>query len=228
VLGTEELLEPEELDSCESATPMLPADEAFADPLEGADIELVDVGVIDVRAGDRSLALEPQSFPGLMSLMQGAIYGTTDGEGTAWEGGADWTFGAKGGSGVGSFEVSTEAPDELVVLRIGSDDPTVSTPVVERALDLPVRWEAGQHDDTIRIEIVWTQLGTEMHLRCAAVDDGAFAVSAALLRPIADPSLITSVRLLVTRERRRPFGAPGLDEGVLVLSLAEAYEARIR
>lgn len=227
LLGTEDLLEPEELDSCEAPTPVL-RDEALSDPLEGADIELVDVGVIDVRAGDRSLALEPQSFPGLMSLLQGAIYGTTDADGVAWQNGADWTFGSKGASGIGPFEVSTEAPDELVVLRIAADDPAIRTPVVERALDLPVRWEAGARDDVVRIEIGWTQLGTEMRLRCAASDDGAFSVPASLLRQLPDASLATSVRILVQRERRRAFGTAGLDEGVLLVSLAETFEARVR
>lgn len=228
LLGAEDLLEPEDVDSCEAPTSVLLRDDAASDPHEGADIELVDVGVIDVRSPERAFALEPQSFPGLMSLLQGAIYGTTEGEGVAWQSGVDWTFGAKGASGIGPFEVSADAPDELVVLRIGPDDPTMTAPTVERALDLPVRWEAGQREDVVRIELAWTQLGTEMRLRCAATDDGSFSVPASLLRQLPDASLVGSLRVAVTRERRRPFGATGLDEGVLLVSLAETFEARLR
>ena len=228
VLGTGDLMEPEELDACEAPAPVLPREEMVGDQLEGSEIELVDVGVVDVRAGDRSLVLEPQSFPGLMSLLQGAIYGTTDGEGVPWEAGADWTFAARGASGIGGFEVTTDAPDELVVLRIGADDPTVARPLVERALDLPIRWEAGRHDDVVSIEIDWAQLGTEMRLRCAAADDGAFVVPASMLRQLPDPSILTSPRVVVRRERRRPFAAAGLDEGLLVVSLEETFDARVR
>ena len=42
---------------------------------------------------------------------------------------------------------------------------------VERALDLPVRWETGQPGDVVRIELGWTQLGMEMCLRCVAADE---------------------------------------------------------
>jgi len=228
VLGTAELFEPEELDTCEPPTSVLPREEMVGDQFDSSEIELVDVGVIDVRAGDRAIVLEPQSFPGLMSLLQGAIYGTTDGQGLAWEQGVDWTFASRGASGIGSFEVAVDAPEELSVLRIGADDPAVVRPLVERALDLPIVWEAGRHDDVVRIEIGWTQFGTEMRLRCAATDDGSFVVPVSLLRQLPDPSMLTSARVVVQRERRRPFGAGGLDEGQLVMSLTETFDARVR
>jgi hypothetical protein len=188
----------------------------------------VDVGVIDVRAGDHLLSLEPQSFPGLLSLLQGAIYGTSDGEGATWQPGAEWAFSSRGATGVGAFEVAMEAPDELVVQRIGVDDPSLVPPTIERGAELPVRWEAGSRDDVVRIELSWTQLGTEMRLSCAAADDGAFVVPGALLRQLPDPAIVLSPRLVIRRERRRAFGATGLDEGVLVVSLTETFDARVR
>ena len=228
LLGTEELSEPEALDECSAATPVLPGEELVGDQLEHSEIELVDVGVIDVRAGDRSLTLEPQSFPGLLSLLQGAIYGTSDAGGAAWDPGTEWTFSARGTTGVGAFEIMAEAPGELVVQRIGADDPALVPPTIERGADLPVRWEAGSRDDVVRIELGWSQLGTEMRIACAAVDDGAFVVPAWLLRQLPDPALVASPRVAVRRERRRAFGASGLDEGILLVSQTDTFGARVR
>jgi hypothetical protein len=230
LVGFGEISDPEEIDACGPPIPVLPGEELVGSVLERSEIELVDVGTIDVRAGDRSLSLEPQSFPGLLNLLQGAVYGSSEGEGTAWEPGAEWSFAARGASGIGPFEAVTEAPEELVVLRVGGDDPTVVPPFVERAADLPVRWEsgAGSRDDVVHIELVWNQLGTEMRLTCAAGDDGVFVVPASVLRQIPDPAVVASPRLLVRRERRRAFGAAGLDEGVVVVSLTESFDARVR
>jgi len=230
LIGFGELSGPEEVDACEPPTPVLPNEELVGGVLERSEIELLDVGTIEVRAGDRSLSLEPQSFPGLLNLLQGAVYGASEGEGIAWEPGAEWSFAARGASGVGPFDAVTEAPEELVVQRVGSDDPSVVSPVVERGVDLPLRWEAGPsaRDDVVRIELAWTQLGTEMRLACAASDDGAFVVPAGILRQLPDGALVASPRLLVRRERRRGFGALGLDEGVVVVSLAESFDVRVR
>lgn len=230
LIGFGEISDPEEIDACGLPVPVLPGEELVGSVLERSEIELVDVGTIDVRAGDRSLSLEPQSFPGLLNLLQGAIYGSSEGEGIAWEPGAEWSFAARGASGIGPFEAITEAPDELVVLRVGGDDPTVVPPFVERAADLPVRWEPGaeSREDVVRIELVWTQLGTAMRLSCAAADDGGFVVPASALRQLPDPALVASPRLLVRRERRRTFGATGLDDGVVVVSLTESFDARVR
>lgn len=229
LIGIGDLSEPDELDACEPATQVLPGEELVGGELERSEIELVDVGVIDVRAGDRSLSLEPQSFPGLLSLLQGAIYGSSEGEGARWEPGAEWSFSSRGASGIGPFDAATDAPEELVVLRVGADDPTMAPPLVERGTELPVRWEPGTgRDDVVRIELSWTQLGTEMRLRCAATDDGLFVVPASALRQLPDASLVASPRLVVRRERRRAFGAAGLDEGVVVISLTESFDARVR
>lgn len=228
LIGVGDLSEPEELDACEAPATVL-RDEELGGELDRSEIELVDVGVIEVRAGDRSLSLEPQSFPGLLSLLQGAIYGSSEGEGVGWEGGAEWTFSARGAAGVGGFDATVEAPQELTVLRVGSDDPNLVPPTVERGLDLPIRWDPGtSHDDVVRIELGWTQFGTEMRVRCAAVDDGSFVIPASVLRQLPDAALVTAPRLVLHRERRRGFGAAGLDEGVVVVSLTESFDARVR
>ncbi|MBI2897221.1 MAG: hypothetical protein HYY06_26930 [Deltaproteobacteria bacterium] len=228
ILGIDGLDEPVELDSCDAPTALSLADDVAVEEMGRAEIDLVDVGPIDVRAGSRSLRLEPQSFPGLLDVLSGAVYGADEREGIEWSSGADYSFLAGGALDIGSFEAVGSAPDELVVLRVGGDDPTLGTAAIERQLDLLLRWEPGDQRDTLRVDLTWSQLGTEMRLECNAIDDGAFVIPASVLRQVPEGAFAVSPRVTMHRVRRRSFAAPGLDEGVLLFEQSETFPVRIR
>jgi hypothetical protein len=228
ILGIGDLDEPIDLDACEAPAALSMDDDLALEEMGRAAIELVDVGPIEMHAGGQIRELEPQSFPGLLNVLSGAVYGTDERDGTDWNPGQDYAFLARGGSEVGAFEAIGSAPDELNVVKIGGDDPTLVVPTVDRGLDLPVRWEPGDSHDTVRIDLTWDQLGTNMGMSCTALDDGSFSVPASMLRQVPDGAFAASPRLTVRRVRRRPFVAPGLDEGILLFDLSEAYTVRIR
>jgi hypothetical protein len=185
-----------------------------------AEVRLLDVGPIDVRAGDQALRMDPHRFPDLWNVVSGVLYGL---EGDLPL--ATWRFSAQGdgAAGVGSFEVEAPAPEDLAQVRAGDAalaDAAGAPVTLVRHAPLAVRWARGADED--RVAIAFEGSGTVV---CGARDDGAFDVDAATVDRIAE-LLHAGGTMSVHRVRTRPFTAPGLDAGTLVFDLS--VRARVR
>ncbi len=180
-----------------------------------AEVRLLDVGPVDVRAGDLPVRLLPRRFPDLWNVVSGVLYGVAP---VALPQGA-WRFTAQGDarSGVGAFDVEGQAPDDLMGVRVGEVPlplPSNSAAVLPRHGALNVRWNRGYTDD--KIAVVFEGAGTMV---CGARDEGWLDIDAATMDRVAD-LLRNGGTLSVHRLRARPFTATGLDGASLVFDLA--------
>lgn len=190
-----------------------------SDPLR-AEVRLLDVGDVDVQAGGMSLQMHPRRFPDLWNVVSGSLYGV---EGPMPMG--TWRFTARGSaeSGVGAFEVSEEAPETMMAVRVGDVALPLGAglvPSLALGHGLPVRWQRGHGDD--RVAIVFEGNGSMV---CGANDTGAFDLDASGVERVREV-LRNGGTVSVHRMRSRPFVAQGLDAATLVFDLA--VRARVK
>ncbi len=195
----------------------------------GAFVELVDVGAIvfhgtDVR-GAGAIRLEPRSFPDLLSVVSGVVY-AQDAEGSSMAAGAEISFAARGGAGVGFLEATAIVPEEIAGLRVGRQDPLFGAPVLTRGADLEVAWDAGAAGNEVRIELGWLEPAGPVVVSCRAMDDGEFVVPGSRTRLVPELGS-TDLSLTVRRVRRSAIAASGLDEGTLVVEQSVTFAVRL-
>lgn len=192
------------------------------DPLGslGAEVELLDVGTIQVRVADTEARLSPRAFPDLASVIAGVFY-AGDAELAVPRPGVDeYAFQAAGSHELPAFDAVVPAPTEARDLRV--DGSLVTEPVVlSRDGGFDVAWAAGDARDTVEIEV-------RAHgdvLACAARDDGSFRVDADSLAILApDPAATLRVR----RVRVTPLDVPGVDDAYARVTVTRTLDVELR
>lgn len=199
------------------------ADDALgADPLGvgSAEVELLDVGTIQVRVAGTEARLSPRAFPDLASVLAGVFY-AGDAELAVPRADLDeYAFRAAGSDEIAAFDAVVPAPAEPAELRI---DGTMAGEVGSLSRDggFDVVWAAGDPRDTIEIEV-------RAHgdvLACAANDDGAFRVDAESLAILAPDGGAT---LRVRRVRVTPVDVPGLDDAYARVTVTRTVDVDLR
>lgn len=186
--------------------------------LEGsrAEVRLLDVGSLEVRAGDRALHLEPRRFPDLWNVVSGVIY-STDGDLPA----NTWRFSAAGAQvgRVPAFEVEARSPDELSSVQLAEQSLTEGATAVLPRRGFSVRWARGDRDDAI--SVVFEQAGAEGTSRvvCTARDEGSLEVDGVWADRVGDMAARGGATITVHRLRARPFVLTGVDQAQVVFDL---------
>ena len=192
-------------------------------PLD-ADVQLVDVGALDVRLENEGRAtgaslLVARTFPDVASVMAGVFYA---GEAQLPLPRADrdsYVVRASGSPEIGSFRVAVAAPAEVAILVYGDEDGRVAR---DRSLDFS--WvpggEQGGAPDVIELELA-SRGGT---LVCTAADDGAFRIEPAALSQLA---VDQDAELVVRRVRVRAFDAEGLDSAFARVAITRSERVAI-
>ena len=193
-------------------------------PLD-ADVELVDVGALDVRlegvgTATPSSILVARTFPDVASVMAGVFYA---GEASLPLPRADrdaYVVRASGGRDIGAFAVAVTAPAEVAVLVYGDEEGRVAR---DRSLDFswaPGTVQSGAHD-VVELELA-SRGGT---IVCTAADDGAFRIEPAMLSQLAADA---QAELVVRRVRMHAFDAPGLDAAFARVAITRSSRVAIR
>ncbi len=189
-----------------------------------AEARLLDVGAIDVRAGERSLHLEPRRFPDLWDVVSGVIYGTD----SDWRPGT-WHFTARGNaqSRVAAFELDARAPDDLTNVVVADQPLVAGATIAVSARAFGVRWSRGDTNDSVRVvfESVTSTAGTSS-ISCTARDDGALDVDATWADRIAD-ALRDGGRITAHRVRVHAITLPSMDAARVVFDLSLGATARV-
>jgi hypothetical protein len=192
--------------------------ELFA--LEGAEVELLDVGAIHVRVEGAETRLVPRAFPDLASVLAGVFYAgdstllIPDGSTT------EYAFAATGSEDVPAFEAVVPAPHDVLDLRV--DGAGVEEPVtILRDAGAELTWIAGDLRDVVEIEI---RSQGEL-LACAARDDGSFVIRGAALSTLRSDE---TSELLVRRVRVTPIDVPGLEDAFARIAVARALPSAVR
>lgn len=195
-----------------------------------ASVELLDVGVIEVRVGEAEARLVPRTFPELARVAAGFFY-AGDAQLGAVRADLDvYSFRAEGSAELPGFEVAVPVPAELVDVRL--DGVALTAPpgelgmadgiaLITRARDLDVTWEGLDPRDQVELELV----SAGATVVCRARDDGAFRVPAAALAPLTPDE---SARLVLRRVRVQPFDAAGVDVAYVRLASTHAFDAVVR
>lgn len=192
----------------------------------GADVELVDVGALEVGVADTEARLAPRTFPDLASVMAGVFY-AGDPELAMPEPELDeYRFVAEGSPEVGGFDVVVPAPSAPSGVAVMGADGTSATldghlTEVTTTDALTFLWDGDDPRDFVELEL--TSLGQT--LTCLARDEGAFQVEAADLAALGpDPE----ARLTVRRVRVSPFDADGMDVAFARVAASRDYSLSIR
>ncbi|MBL8604515.1 MAG: hypothetical protein JNK72_21490 [Myxococcales bacterium] len=183
----------------------------------GAEVRLLDVGPIDLVAGERALRMNPRRFPDLWNVVSGVLYGVD----SALPMGV-WRFTSPGNPavGVGAFDVSGASPEPLAAVTLndlplqGGAEATVQLP---RRGGLALRWQRSPRAE--EGDLVTVAFEGAGQMVCAARDEGALDLDAATLDR-ARELLREGGAVSVHRLRARPFVAPGVDTATLVFDLA--------
>ncbi len=212
-----------ELDACAIVDGDVPL------PLD-ADVELVDVGELDVRLESAGLpfarsTLVARTFPDVASVMAGVFYA---GEATLPlpQPNTDaYVVEASGGRGavghaVGAFRVEVTAPPEVAAVVFGDDEGRVAR---DRSLDFSWVPGSGQGGapDVVELEIA-SRGGT---LLCTAADDGAFRIEPSQLSALAADD---DAELIVRRVRVRAFDAEGLESAFARVAITRSERVVVR
>lgn len=205
---------------------------AIADPAgeigaEDADVELMDVGALEVNVADTEARLVPRTFPDLASVMAGVFY-AGDAELAVPEPEMDeYRFVAEGSVEVGGFDVVVPAPAAPSGLVIMGADGTSASLDEERLTEigtadaLTLYWDGEDPRDLVELEL--TSGGQT--LSCLAPDEGSFRVEAHDLAAVpTDPE----ARLTVRRVRLSPFDVEGMDAAFARVAASRDYPLSIR
>ena len=189
-----------------------------------AEVRLMDVGPIDVRAGDRMLHLEPRRFPDLWNVVSGVVY-ATDGDLPS----DNWHFAAPGNaqSHMPAFDVEARAPEDLVGISI-ADQAFVANGIVSiPRRGFSIRWTRGERDDGVIV--AFESAGTAEHastISCAARDEGSLDIDNAWADRIVALAQ-SGATVTVHRVRARAFNAPQVDSANVVFDLSIRGRAQL-
>jgi len=191
-----------------------------------AEARLLDVGVLEVRAGNQALELEPKRFPDIWHVVSGVIYAADeDIPGETWR----FVAGGNPASRVGAFEVEARSPEPLsnLVLADQGYGPSFTVQIPRRAFFL--RWTRGNHEDTVSITFESSNLSGERGtpITCSAKDDGLLMIDSVWADRIVDlAGNASEIQTIVRRQRSLPFTIPQVDSATLVFDWSVRGTAR--
>ena len=184
-----------------------------------AEVELLDVGDVEVRVAGTRTRMRSRTFPDLAGMVAGVFYAQDATLGPAQSDVDEYVI-AAGGRELPGFEVVAVAPagfGELLVDGLEPDD----AGFVDRSVDVELQWDAGDPRDRVEIDLV---AGGAV-LECDARDDGLFRIDAATLGMIdADED----ARMVVRRVRTQPFDAPGIDAAWVDVASSQSLRLAVR
>jgi hypothetical protein len=171
-----------------------------------AEARLLDVGSIDVQAGDRSLRLEPRRFPDLWNVVSGVIYATDENLSAD-----EWHFTSSGNAAthMAGFDVTVRAPDDLASVSISDQGFSAGGSVTLPRHAFQVRWSRGDANDAVLFAVESAPgADTPASIECAGHDEGVIDVDATAADRIA---YLARAGATVSLHRFRSNGFTGLQ-----------------
>lgn len=184
-----------------------------------AQVELLDVGDVEVRVAGTRTRMMSRTFPDLAGMVAGVFYAQDATLGAARADVDEYVITAEGRELPG-FEVVAVAPtgfSELTVDGLSPDD----VGYLDRGVDVELQWDAGDPRDQVEVDLV---AGGAV-LECVVRDDGSFRIGSDALSLVdADED----ARLVVRRVRTQPFDAPGIDAAWVDVASTQTLRLAVR
>ncbi|MDP3275427.1 MAG: hypothetical protein Q8Q09_09555 [Deltaproteobacteria bacterium] len=204
-------------------TPALPAElgcHVLSDDLQmapRAEVQLVNVGALDVHSDGQAIHLVPRRVPDLFQLVSGVVY-AAEGE----LAGSRWQFRAEGNrhASVPSFEVEALAPSSLLSVTLDAQSVAPSSTLTLGTAPHVLRWSRGESSD--RVTITFEPASPDASqpvIRCVADDSlGVFQLDSAWSDRVT--RTLPGGRVTVHRMRTRPFALQGFESAAVVFDLS--------
>lgn len=183
--------------------------------------QLLDVGNLELRAGQQRLPLRIQLLPAIIDATRGVRYEGAAEHGRGILSAGQLQLAATGGDGVAAFSVAVRVPRPVRITFVGEQPPQAGI-VRGVAANSEIRLRWGSVDGAAELElIVGMQSAAEPGwLRCRLRDDGEFAVPAELAAKLPARSEQRPWVLMLVRRARAAIG--GFAGSALVIELADA------
>ncbi len=185
-----------------------------AEPPSRAQVQLLDVGRLEVQTEHDGILLEPRRLPDLFHVVSGVVYA---GEGAFT--GNTWHFRADGSSAsrVPSFSLSAAGPEPLTSITLGTSvlsavEASHGVSLAEGSIAL--RWPAGESGDRVMIELTSPSAPS---IVCVADDAlGAFEIE----RSWRDRMSAHDTVMVLHRLRSRSFTLASMEHAAMVFDFS--------
>jgi len=192
-------------------------EEAFDSP--DAQVELLDVGDIEIRVADSRSQVVPRMFPDLAGLVGGHIYAEDVDLGAARADQDEYFLQAGGGEAAG-FDLVAVAPVGFSQVHIDGY-PSFEGAPLDRSLGVDVAWDAGDTLDEVEIDVIG---GGEV-VHCRGADDGAFHISPENLSELPSDE---DARMVIRRVRWQLLDSVEFESAWLTLATSATLRVSLR
>ena len=188
-------------------------------------MQLLDVGNVSLRSGDRARPLGISMVPSVFSAIRGVRYDVEIDNAREWLAAGTLWITATGGDGITAFRAPVVVPRPVRFTRVGGQ-PVRGGQVVlpPQSQGLRLRW--GSVDGTASLAvIVGAESGKGLDwVRCSLRDDGAFLVPAEVLKGLPQRSARRPWLISLVRQTTAPI--PGFSGRPLRLELVDSVRLR--
>lgn len=205
-------------------------DDAAGDDGVPVSLHLLDVGDIEVQGPGDEAHLEPRQLPDLLSSFYGVVYGSEWGQSPVetslnYQPGEPYRFQAPGAGETGAFDVTLQAPRQVVLAAANGqpiDDREAVT--LQRGEDLELVWETrGTEEGEVFVDVAVGSIPYGTRVQCRSDDDGALTIPADTLSNFEQ-----STDLQLRRVHRTTSAVDGLEEVDFYFSTTDDVELRFR
>lgn len=168
-------------------------------------VELVDVGAVSLEAGGAETHLLPRQLPDVTDVVTGVVYARAA-EPALLPAATRYTIHVAGGTDLGAFDVTAQAPGDPSAVRIAGENPLGSIVTTGSSVDLT--WAPDVSDDIVYVDI------RPNGVRCVFSNSGHAAVSTLFFDETGT--------LVVHYLHREPLRAVGIDSGEVRFDFARS------
>ncbi|MBM4342596.1 MAG: hypothetical protein FJ100_04375 [Deltaproteobacteria bacterium] len=183
-------------------------------------IQLMDVGNLELRAGNLALPLQIRLLPAVVDATRGVRYEAVVERGRGLLAAGTLRLSATGGDGMAAFSAEVAVPRPVRISFVGDQPPETGLVRHLPPGELRVRW--GSVDGRADLELLAGSETTDVPvwLRCRPKDDGEFVLPAGMVAQLPPRSPQRPWTLMVVRRSRA--AVPGFGDGGLTLEVADA------
>lgn len=192
------------------------------------EIEMLDVGAIQIEHLERSIRLEGRRLPELVSGISGVVYGTEesfDSERTSlsYLPGTTYRIFAPG-QDLSGFEAQLDAPEIPALVLIAGQplDELVQSEVSE---DLDIEWTPAEVDVDAEVYIEIRPSAGDQVLRCHVEDDGFFSVPAGVMSQLGYDA--ESIELSIRRAQVVDVSIDELDRAEIIFAATDRARVKL-
>ena len=183
-------------------------------------LELLDVGGVEISTKDSAAKLIARAFPTVPDSIAGLMYTSRDVTNVQWAPGVEYGVRTSGGPMVPALSLVAQAPGGLTSVTVGGTPlAMVSTLVLDQPIDLT--WSVGNANDVVWVEL--TSRDASSGAVCAFNDDAGTGTLPAQTGFESGPGTLT-----IHRSHSVEFSGDGVEHGTVRFDSAVSQSVDLR